>query len=442
MRTNVKAKDGKKLVTFEGGRAVRTSDEKMLRRALMTCFLGENTFYEDGQSIKDRIRELVAKVDPQVVAAMAIEAREDMNLRHAPLWIAREMARNKYPGTANTIERVIQRADELGELLAMYWEDGKSPLSKQLKIGLARAFNKFDEYNLAKYNRDTVVKLKDVLFMVHAKPKDDEQAAIWKRLVEGTLKTPDTWEVNLSSGEGTKTDEDKKVKWERLLKENKLGGLALLRNLRNMKESKVNEDLVFAALDKANFDRVLPFRFIAAEKYVPHWAGKLEQALFKCVKDKEKMSGKTVVLVDISGSMDCSLSEKSDMQRDDAAIGLAICAQEMCEDCRVYAFHSNLFEVPVRRGFALRDAINKFGSGGTYLGGAIRKINENYKYDRIIVVTDEQAHDEVGSPLKDTRAYMINVAPYKNGVGYGEWIKINGFSESIFRYINAYEEEF
>ena len=442
MRTNVKAKDGKSLVTFEGGRAVRTSDEKKLRRTLMSCFLGEDTFYEDGQSIKDRIKVLVAKVDPQIVAQMAIEAREEMNLRHAPLWIVREMARNKYPGTAVTIERVIQRADELGELLAMYWEDGKSPLSKQLKVGLGRAFNKFSEYNLAKYNRDTVVKLRDVLFMVHAKPKDEEQAAVWKRLVDGTLQTPDTWEVELSSGEGTKTVDNKKEKWERLLKENKLGGLALLRNLRNMKETGVNEDFVFAKLNEANFTRVLPFRFIAAEKYVPHWAGKLEEALFRCLKDIEKLSGKTAILIDISGSMDTLLSGKSDMKRNDAAIGLAICAQEICDNCRVYAFHNDVFDIPFRRGFALRDAIKKHGSGGTYLGGAIKEINKSYEYDRIIVVTDEQAHDEVGSPLKDTRAYMINVAPYKNSVGYGEWIKINGFSESIFRYINAYEEEF
>jgi 60 kDa SS-A/Ro ribonucleoprotein len=87
---------------------------------------------------------------------------------------------------------VIQRADELGEFVALYWKEKKQPLSAVFKRGLAGAFTKFDAYQLAKYDRESVVKLRDVLFLCHAKAKDEAQAALWKKLVENTLESPDT----------------------------------------------------------------------------------------------------------------------------------------------------------------------------------------------------------------------------------------------------------
>jgi hypothetical protein len=148
-----------------------------------------------------------------------------MQLRHAPLFLVRELARRKGAGTlvAETLEHVIQRADELGEFAALYWKETKQPLSAGVKRGLARAFTKFDAYQLAKYDREAAVKLRDVLFLCHAKPKDEAQAALWKKLVENTLESPDTWEVALSAGK------DKRENFERLLREGELGGLAVLR---------------------------------------------------------------------------------------------------------------------------------------------------------------------------------------------------------------------
>src|SRR5579862_294049 len=234
--------------THEGGRARHISPELQLRRSVLACLLWENQFYEDGIEIAGRIAELVPKVEAEKVAALAVEARERMKLRHAPLLLVREMARHAtHRGlVAETLERVIQRADELTEFVAIYWKDGRVPLSAQVKKGLAAAFPKFDEYQLAKYNRGGPIKLRDVLFLSHAKPRDDKQAGVWKKLVWGRLATPDTWEVALSAGA------DKREAWERLLREQKLGGLALLRNLRNMREAGVDESLVLAALGSMN----------------------------------------------------------------------------------------------------------------------------------------------------------------------------------------------
>ena len=165
MRTNVRAIPAH--ITHEGAPAKRIDAEAKFRRSLMACMLWENEFYEDGEEIGNRIAYLVASVPPEKCAAMALEAREKMKLRHAPLWVVNAMmkipAYRKAAGAA--LEQVIQRADELSEFLAMYWKDGKCPLAHQVKRGLAKAFTKFNAYNLAKYNRDQAVKLRDVLFL-------------------------------------------------------------------------------------------------------------------------------------------------------------------------------------------------------------------------------------------------------------------------------------
>ena len=159
---------------------------------------------------------------------------------------------------------------------------------------------KFDAYQLAKYDRDGPVRLRDVLFLVHAKPKDAEQEKVWKELVDGTLASPDTWEVSLSAGK------DKRETFERLIAEKKLGGLALLRNLRLMQNAEVPRATIAEAIDAMRTDRMLPYRFIAAARYAPDFEPELEQAMLKSVEDHARLPGRTRLLIDVSGSMDAA----------------------------------------------------------------------------------------------------------------------------------------
>ena len=286
-------------LTHEGAVAKHINSEQQLRRSVMSCLLWEKEFYEDGEMISCRIKRLIPIVNPEIVRKIAIEAREEMKLRHVPLLIVREMARSekhrKY--VAETLRKVIQRADELTEFLAIYWKEGKQSLSSQVKKGLALAFTKFDEYQLAKYNRDGAVKLRDVLFLCHAKPKDEQQAGIWKRLINGNLKTPDTWEVALSD----KNEIFKKDKWIDLLKRKRLGGLALLRNLRNMEQEGIDRKLIKSAISEMKTDRILPFRFIAAARYAPNLEPELEIKMFASTLEMPKLKGNTFLLIDVSG---------------------------------------------------------------------------------------------------------------------------------------------
>jgi hypothetical protein len=428
--------------THEGARAKRFTPEQELKRALMNCLLWESQFYEDGVSIAERMAKLVPAVAPARVAALAIEAREVMKLRHAPLLVVREMARHEKHRAfvADTLARIVQRPDELTEFLAIYWADAlgpmqqrkRQPVSAQVKKGLAHALTKFDAYQLAKYDRDGPVRIRDVLFLVHAKPKDASQETVWKQLVDGKLATADTWEVSLSSGK------DKRESFERLIAEKKLGGLALLRNLRLMQKEGVPRATIANAIEAMRTDRILPYRFITAARYAPDFEPELESAMLKSLKGHVRLPGRTRLLIDVSGSMFYPLSAQSEMTRAEAACGLAILAREVCDEVEIFTFSSKTVKVPPRRGFALRDAvINSQPHGNTMLGAAVSEIDR--KGDRLIVFTDEQAHDTVPAPKG--RGYMINVASYQHGVGSGDWQRVNGFSEAVINWIAAQESE-
>jgi len=419
--------------THEGGPAAFLSLEAQLERSVLACLLWEDNFYEDGVAIAERIKILAAGCPADFVARLAVKAREEGRLRHAPLWLARELARHpEKPKMAETLARVIQRADEPAEFLALYWREGRQPLSKQVKLGLARALQKFDAYQLAKYNRDGAVKLRDVLFLSHARPRDEAQAVAWRQLAGGNLPSPDTWEVALSGGA------DKKKAFTRLLGEGKLGYLALLRNLRNMVEAGVEEGLIREAILRgAAGTRVLPFRFIAAARAVPRLEATLDQALKLALAGRSKLAGRTLVLVDVSGSMEVALSGKSELSRLDAAGALAVLFAEMSAEVRVFSFSDDLVEVPPRRGLALVDALrHSQDNSGTMLGEAVAKLNHETA-DRLIVLTDEQSADQVPAPAG--RGYMINVASHARGVGYGPWTHVDGFSEAVVQYVQALE---
>ena len=478
MKTNVKSKILKPIKRTHGGAiASIVSPEEQLRRSVMACLLWEDTFYESGETVAKRITSLIPKVDPRIVANMAIDARTNQKLRHVPLLIAREMARlDSHKGLVkDLLPEIIQRADELAEFLAIYWKDGKCPISAQVKKGLAKAFGNFNEYSLAKYNRDGAVKLRDAMFLCHPKPADVGPAIIkhrtykdghaksllrhtdslYHKLAEGTLKTPDTWEVELSGGA------DKCETFSRLMQEGKLGALAFLRNLRNMEQSGVDKALVVEYSKHVDLGRVLPFRFIAACRAVPAWQNMIEEMMFRCLEKMPKLPGKTVLIVDSSGSMTRGkVSAKSDLSRLDAAGALAILVKEIAENPVIYAtagcdtrrVHATM-RVPARRGFELSlifselQLRNQIGQGGIFLNQVMDYVyQEERTADRVIVITDEQDCQTPGSKLDPAQAnafgdsnYLINISCDQNGIGYNKFVHISGWSEAIIDFIRARE---
>lgn len=436
--------------------AARVGTLASLRRSVLATFLNERQFYEDGEEILARISRLALQCDPHSVANLAIEARKEHGLRHAPLALLVALTRtgSGIPGlVADTVAEVVSRADEAGELLALYWADGgRRALSSQLKKGLSRAISSFDRYQLAKYaSLKADVRLRDVMFLVRPTPAQG-LAETFKDLADGRLAAADTWETALSAGA------DKKDVFERLLREGRLGYLALLRNLRAMQDAKVDEGLVIDGLSARRGARgVLPFQFLSAAEQSPRFAVHVEAAMLANLGGMPKLKGKTVIIGDASGSMNACLSGKSNRTRLDAQAILMGCLVAMCEDPVVYATAGSdgLRRHDTRRVAAkagtgmvdvMREALRKQGNGGIFLKQCMDHVHAaEGKADRIVVFTDEQDCDISGNGAPamanafGTRNYLINVASAKNGIGYRKWIHIDGFSEAVIKWIPAFE---
>jgi uncharacterized protein with von Willebrand factor type A (vWA) domain len=206
-----------------------------------------------------------------------------------------------------------------------------------------------------------------------------------------------------------------------------------------MNEAGVDEKLIRRAILNMKTERVLPFRFISAAKIMPKFEAELEQTMLKSLTEVPKLKGKTVIVVDNSGSMyGTKVSGKSDLDRSDAAAALAILVREVCETAEVISFSDSPKLVPARRGFALREAIQKATSHSSTMTDSALRLAQLNGYDRIIVITDEQSHQNISAPKTD-KAYFINVATYQNGIGYGKWTHIDGWSEAVLQYIVAAE---
>lgn len=466
MKTNTRSTFS--ATTHEGLSVPRVGPLAELRRTASACLLFEDTFYESGEDIAARIHGLVQRAPLPDVLRLAQDLRHRNGLRHAPLWMLNASLYHpqRHEGQngdllATVIANVTgSRADLLGELLAMYWKDGKRPLAKVLRKGLARALVGLSSYAIQKYAARGPIRLRDVLFLTHAKPRDAVQAEWFKMLADDTLPAAETWEVALSGGA------NKRATFESMLSEGKLGALAVLRNLRNMHEAGVSSaDIrvgLLNATEKAKFG-VLPFQYIAAARAVPSLEEDIERSMLMGVRrfmqdnvtedtiqsNTNLLSGHTLLMVDVSGSMRDGLSSKSTLNRADAAAAMAILLREVCEEVTVLDYNTVVREVPARRGFALRDAFRS-PSGGTYTGQATKAgIVEVARRlgrapERVIVITDEQA-SHVSGPLPAitaaTKGYVMNVAPYQNGIAWGNWTTISGFSENLVKFIMDIEAE-
>ncbi|UPT67302.1 MAG: TROVE domain-containing protein [Sphingobacteriales bacterium JAD_PAG50586_3] len=361
MKFNLLKRMTNKTVNHEGAAAYKLSPEMELYSAVATAGLSD-TFYEKQGDRLQRIQDLLAKTNPEFTARLAVYARNNMNMRSVPMVLAVEMAKLQTGNSlvSKTVSGVVQRADEIAELLAYYQlankRDGAkklNKLSKQVQKGLAVSFNKFDEYQFAKYNRATEVKLRDALFLVHPKAKSDEQQALFNKIAKDELAVPYTWEVELSSLGQQKFENEKArkkaftAKWEELIDSGKVGYMAMLRNLRNILDAQVSYthmEKVCAYLANENAvakSKQLPFRFLAAYREVKKMQSPytsivldaLEDAVAASAANIQGFDGDTSVVIacDVSSSMQQPVSKKSAVLLYDVGLMLGMLLQSRCK---------------------------------------------------------------------------------------------------------------
>ena len=343
--------------THEGAPARNISPELQLRRSVMACLLWESQFYEDGVEIAGRIAELV----PEGCGgeggcaghrgSRADEAASRCRCCSCARW---RVIRRIVILWRDTLARVIQRADELSEFVAIYWKDGRVPLSGAGEEGTGCGVpqvRRVSARQVRPWRADQAAR--------RALPLARQAArrGPGRCVEEADLGT--SRHAGYLGGGAVVLARDKREAWERLLREQKLGALALLRNLRNMKDAGVDETLVLkrSSRDESGARAPVPLPGCGALCAALRRGAGAGDAEVGGV-DSRSCQASTIVLVDVSGSMTAPLSSRSEMQRTDAAYGLAVLLREIGEKVAVYSFSDRIVEVPARRGFALRDAID------------------------------------------------------------------------------------
>jgi hypothetical protein len=490
MRFNFNAKQKNEVVNYEGAKAFTLTSQAELYTAVVTSSLN-NQFYEKADEKIKRLRDLISKNDAEFVAKLAVYAREKMYLRSVPLVLTVEMAKihsgNALIGKA--VERVVMRADEITELLAYYQlanernETKKlNKLSKQIQKGLAKSFNKFDEYQFAKYDRPTDVKLKDALFLVHPKAKDEAQQQLFNKIVEGSLITPYTWETELSAlGQLKLPEAEKKVavkaKWEELVGSGKLGYMALLRNLRNILEADVNYATIqevckhLTDAKAVAKSKQLPFRFLAAYRELKNVASgytsllmsALEMAAMQAATNIKGFDENTRVWLacDVSGSMQKPVSAKSSILCYDIGLMLAMLLKSQCKNVVIGMF-GDTWKIINMPSNGILSNVDEFyrreGEVGYATNGylVIRDlIRSKQIVDKVMLFTDCQLWNSNGSGesihalwkqyvkmAPNARLYLFDLAGYGttplNTLSDNVFL-IAGWSDKIFEILAAIE---
>lgn len=447
-----------KTTNFAGGEAYNQSKELELVSILLTSFVSD-TFYRSSNDTLERLKSLLSEVDPKFAAKAAIFARDKFGMRSITHALAGELTSHStgLDWAKNFYDKVVVRPDDMMEIMGYYLSnktDAKKPkFPNSLKKGFAKAFDRFDGYQIAKYKADSKeVKLVDVVNLVHPVPTSKNKEAL-SQLISGDLKNTQTWESMLSqAGQQASNEEElgqlKSDAWKELISSKKIGYFALLRNIRNIinqAPDSINEACQLLTNERMiQSSRVLPFRFKTAHDEISNLPSSsatrnvlvaLDSALGISVSNVPKFDGETLVVVDVSGSMSGKPSEI-------ASLFAAILAKS--NNCDVMTFANNAKYVnynPNDSVLTIRNSF-RFTGGGTNFQDIFSKANK--KYDRVIILSDMQGWIGYHTPSKQFAQYKekfgANPFVYSwdlQGLGTMQFPENNvfalaGFSDKVF----------
>ncbi len=483
--------------TYENGAGYARDAKSELFLLAVTNMVGEATFYEAAGDRDSRFAQLIrdaAVADTAWVSGFLGWLRAEANMRSAALVGAAEAAKAMVaaglPGSRQMIASVLQRADEPGELLAYWTSRYGRAIPKPVKRGVADAIGRlYTEYALLKYDTATKgFRFADVIELVHPTPAADKpwQGDLFKAALERrhnrdnvivlpmlarnaalraaavddasalldaeALKAAGmTWEDVLSLA-GSKVD--KARLWESAIPS--MGYMALLRNLRNFDEAGVSDDIAatvagrLADPEQVVRSRQLPMRFLSAYRAAPslRWAYPLENALGQCLRNVPALPGRTLILVDTSGSMHASFSKDGTLMRWDAAVLFGVALAQRCTSADVVSFSNATKVFPMKKGESLLKALERWRAGGFFFGGGTntaQSLKAHFaRHDRVVVLTDEQANygNVDGSVPATVPLITFNLAGYRHGhapSGTGTRVTVGGLSDQAFRMIPLLE---
>ncbi|MCX4747445.1 TROVE domain-containing protein [Kitasatospora sp. NBC_01287] len=494
---------GEQRANHQGGTGFVREPKSELFLLAVSNLVSQESFYESGGSRDDRFTALVrelAVTDPQWTLGLLRWLRGEANMRTASLVGAAEFTRARLDAKAagfsrQAVETVLRRPDEPGELLAYWTARYGRRLPQPLKRGVADAVRRlYTGPALLKY--DTAgrgYRFADVLELTHPSPdpRRPGQGELFKYALDrrhhpaealppagdallcanrellalpveqrrAQLTAPDaaerlsaaglTWEALAGWLQGPLDA----TAWEAVIPS--MGAMALTRNLRNFDQAGVSDavaERVAAKLSdpgEVRRSRQFPFRYLAAYRHAPslRWSYPLEQALAHSLRNVPALPGRTLILVDRSGSMFDRPSERSGLNRADSAAIFGTALKVRAGDADLVEFGTGSNVLAVRRGESVLAVLKRFGDlGGTNTAEAVRK---HYRgHDRVVIVTDEQTagghrgSDPLAAVPEQVPVYTWNLAGYRTGHGPSGGANrhtFGGLSDAAFRLIPLLE---
>lgn len=419
-----------------GGSAYTKSPKLQIASILLTSFC-KDTRYESESDFITRLREQYSKLssdDKIFLAKAAIYARNEFGMRSithvAANIILDDLKNNTLPWASKFFNRVVARPDDMSEIISCYWQDGKKSLPNSLMNGFASAFNRFDDYQISKYMmKDKAVSLVDIVNLCHPKPSERNAKAL-KDLVNNTLKPAETFNNALAKAGRTAETQEQKEKnkaevWKAFVeKGNKVEMFALLRNLRNIMKD-ADEDTKKEALkllvdkNRIKKSKIMPFRFLTAYNEFEDNAEvreALRDALDLSVSNVPVFDGKTLVALDMSGSMYDSWYQIQFVPTQPFTIG-SVFAAALAKNSNtdLCLFSSDAY---FKTDFGKKDTVlsiakylhNEATGGGTSFRSVFDLISmHKRKYDRIILISDEQSW--IGTTRTAYNMYRAKFSP-------------------------------
>ena len=467
-------KNTNKTVNREGFPAYKMKDKEQLLTAVLTTMFGEPKFYGSTDGDIFVLSTVIAEEDPEFLCKLACYARNEFNMRSVSHVLACIISHDAREYTRATIRNIIVRPDDITEIMACYLQMYGKPFPNALKKEIAVQIQRFNEYSLSKYDsRHMSMKFRDVLRITHPTPKNKETEELFRKVLDDALETPYTWETELSEKGNTKEV------WEELIASGKVGYMALLRNMRNIIKSGADIAPVLEVIadeERVKKSRQLPFRFYSAYKMLedeglmtPEIHQALEKALTYSVQNLETIPGRTLIAVDVSGSMGCCISNKSTVRCSEIAALLGAMASRLCEDATVcyFDYDGGWSCLPEKKGYMIKhygkyDSIleicrnSDFNGGGTQMElPMLYVLNEDKTarirpFDRVIYFSDNMCNYSSGGLMTvqghvDKYRALYNPDFWVHGVdlqGYGtqqfcgkRFNLIAGWSEKVLDFI-------
>lgn len=459
------------------------SPEQTLFEVVVSTFYGADSMYENADDKVTRLRDSLLSVikthgNRGVVFTINLAkfSREEMYMRTMPIVLVVELAKIirdlklEVIGMKNCVTSVINRADELTDFyayaLTVFGSKREIPLS--IKKGVAAAFNKFDAYQFGKYNRDSGLRFRDLLRIVHPTPSNETQGVIFKKLMDETLESPFTWEVELSKNGQLPADEQRSKKeiWTEFVNREgsgSLGYMALLRNLRNMNDAGIDANTWKKVASKISDpiavakSKQFPFRFVSAWEIAK--ASNLPDIVLNALSDAAELSLSNIpkmgdgvwIILDCSGSME--MGHDSNSSSSPIKTGAIFAAALFKAASSSFKTQLTMFDDFAKHiNLNARDSIftnferimARNAGGGTNLRSALNEKDKlGFEPDTVIVLSDMEVNSlqgyNVGKTFKNDCVKIAINLNSRDTTPVGEhegWTQLAGWSDKIFQFVD------